>query len=350
MSLETAIAEIQSVHASVVDGLIAANNQLVELQRQADLYRIALEAKTAEFDAHMQGHVVAPPPSPRPRRTDKARKWLGASVDDVPGLTRKQALAVQETRWGRKNILVHYFLTDNEWSDQIQADVNGGRMPILSVKFGTWSSVANGNMQAVVDQFWSRVKALNSPCFVTFHHEPTNDGGSGTDYIAMWKYCTARGRALNVQNAATLWTQIAYDLRVGGPAEAYYPGDDQVDYVGADPYNWPPKPGANWLPFSTIVQHAVKFARAKGKELIIAETGTNEDPGGNVNRKGVWFIEMLAYMRTPDAIDIAGLSYFDNIHTNSDTGITNDWRTNSSPTSSATWKIVANDPLFSLGL
>ncbi len=345
-TIYTATEQIKLVAGELWGELAEVTHALVESEAQ----RIAIGTA---FEAYKLSHPdIEPEPEPRPNDWQgwpTGSKWLGASVDDVPGLSRYQAQEAQEQRWGRKNILPHYFLNGSQWSDQIEDDVAGGRHPIISIKFGAWADVSSGALDATVRQFAQNVKALAGWVFVTFHHEPTDDG-TATAFVAMWRHCVDIFREEGVTNAKFLWTQIAYDLRETGPAWNFWPGDTYVDAVGADPYNWPPKPGANWLPFATIVQHSVKFARAKAKPLVIAETGTNEDPGGNANRKAYWFTEMLAYLKTADASGIVGVCYFDNIHVNTSTGIRNDWRTNSSAISSAAWKVLATDPIMSAGL
>ena len=363
--LITAAADWTADKSRITDqavALTAANTARSQAEAERDAAIVsrdsavsARDAAKAELAAHMATHdPITPPPPPvsaKPVRTDRSKIWLGASVDQVGSQSRATSLAQQETRWGRKNILTHYYLSGSEWpAADIQADVDAGRIPILSVKFdASWTKVAGGTLDPIIKQHAQRVKALGKPVMSCFHHEPTNDGGTGADFIAQWKHCVDVFRQESVTNAAFLWIQISYDLRVGGPADAYFPGASYVDFIGADPYNWPPKPGASWLPFSQIVQHAVKYARAKGIDLIIAETGTNEK-AGDAQGKATWFKDMLAYLKTSDADIIAGISYFDNIHTNTDSGITNDWRTNSSTAASAAWKILATDPKMSAGL
>jgi hypothetical protein len=64
----------------------------------------------------------------------------------------------------------------------------------------------------------------------------------------------------------------------------YYPGDDVVDWVALDGYNFGdhPEDGHRWLTFEEVFGPAIEdlAARYPGKPIMIAETGSAEGPAG----------------------------------------------------------------------
>ena len=61
-----------------------------------------------------------------------------------------------------------------------------------------------------------------------------------------------------------MWCPVSLDFypppRGLNPAQPYYPGDQYVDWIGADGYDWAPhKPGAEWESFQELFQDAYNF-------------------------------------------------------------------------------------------
>ena len=60
-------------------------------------------------------------------------------------------------------------------------------------------------------------------------------------------------------------------------ATKWYPGDDVVDWICSDGYNWSPaRPGAKWNSFQTIYQNFYNWASTKNKPLMVGEIGVIE--------------------------------------------------------------------------
>ncbi len=114
----------------------------------------------------------------------------------------------------------------------------------------------------------------------------------------------------------------------------YYPGDDVVDWVGLDAYNW----GASsscciWTSFSDLVSSPYQDYAGK-KPMMLPETASAE-VGGD---KGAWITAMHQDLKTTYT-EIKGVVWFD---INKET----DWRIASSPSALAAYKAMALDPYF----
>ena len=202
-----------------------------------------------------------------------------------------------------------FYLWDDQWPTP--DDLNSaaaGRMLLLSwdptLPTGgglQWADIAGGLYDDVIDAQAAKVKAFPYPFWFAFHHEPQNQppgGGSyGTpaDFIDAYRHVHDRFVADGVTNIR--WSIILFaSTYKNGKGDLYYPGDRYVDAVAADGYNWY-QCGGPWESFQSVFKSFNAFGLAHQKPMIIAEWGTGEDPA-DLNRKGQWFTDALATLRT----------------------------------------------------
>ncbi len=167
-----------------------------------------------------------------------------------------------------------------------------------------------GQLLAWVD----RVIALEGPTFVTLNHEPetveSRANGTAEEYRAAWRRFSElldeRGGD-DVQTVLVLTGGAFSD----GQVDRWYPGDDVVDIVGADVYNWSTCQGTDraWMSFSELIEAPLEFARAHGKPLAIPEFASIEgDPG----QKAAWIDEASQTLAADPVRDqIAFVAWFD---------------------------------------
>jgi hypothetical protein len=119
-------------------------------------------------------------------------------------------------------------------------------------------------------------------------------------------------------------------------APAYYPGDDYVDWICADGYNWAPgRPNDKWRSFASIYQDFYEWGITRGKPLMVGEYGAQER---NPGEKAQWLTEAREALKTKFP-GIKAVVYFD---ANKDY----DWRVTTSPDALAAFRAMANDPWF----
>jgi len=135
--------------------------------------------------------------------------------------------------------------------------------------------------------------------------------------------CRGRFRANGVSNVAWIWTP---NVRYYGDQYSYsqiFPGDDYVDYVGLDGYNW----GATqswsvWQSFSEVFSRSYnELCSVSGKNVLIMETASAEAGGS----KPDWITTMFSDLRTKFP-RVQGFTWFS---INKET----DWRINSTEAS-----------------
>lgn len=155
----------------------------------------------------------------------------------------------------------------------------------------SWSGVASGQDDAILQAWVDKIKAWNYPHVVlVFHHEPdtntSNEPSCGTPaqyqaaYEHVWSYFTSHGI-----NYPWAWDLTAASF-IGGSAASYQPPASEFNYVGVDGYNR----DANgwWRTPAIIFSAAERYAVNLGKPLFIGEVGTVEDPS-DPTAKASWY-------------------------------------------------------------
>ncbi|WP_437669222.1 glycoside hydrolase family 26 protein [Sorangium sp. So ce131] len=175
----------------------------------------------------------------------------------------------------------------------------------------TWTEIANGSQDAVIDAAAQRVKNAPGKIMIAFDHEMDNvdvhsADGPDADYVAAYRRVVDRFRAAGVTNVVWVWTPMGWSgtrSRLPG----LYPGDSYVDWLGYDPYNFYACNGTGWKdPATTIGSHydwmhqPAQMAWHGDKPYILSEFSSHEDPADPA-RKGQWLRTFVdALKRYPD--------------------------------------------------
>jgi hypothetical protein len=246
---------------------------------------------------------------------------LGAHVDRGSAPDTAAAVAGFEDAIGRR-LDVHRWYS--RWDDAqpaapLVASVARGRTPLLSIwprrLDGTvvpWQSIAEGRSDDQIRAQAAGVAALGVPVYLALHHEADIADGWGTpaQFRAAWRHYVAVFRDAGVTNVR--WTWVMTPGSFGSApstagADAFYPGDDVVDRVGLDAYNWygcaPGKPGA-WRSLAEVTGPFRRWAQDSGRTPLLAEFGTAADPA-DPQRRAAWLTEAVAYLGQWPGLDVA---------------------------------------------
>ncbi len=143
--------------------------------------------------------------------------------------------------------------------------------------------------------------------YVTINHEPeTNDSarnGDADDYVAMWRRFVQLLRERGGEETVVVWTMTSGAFS-DGRAELWYPGDDVVDVVGADLYNWHTCQGSDrpWVDLDSLLVEPLNFARDRNKPLALPEFASAEDRN-EPDRKADWLRDAAATLARPEIAD-----------------------------------------------
>jgi hypothetical protein len=275
--------------------------------------------------------------------------YFGAWTSGNTGLTVEE----REAQIGRRYNVVHRY---HDWdsvfpTSEEQAWAREGRILFLAVEpriYGSptivpWADIAAGEQDAVIDAMAARVKALELPMLMDFTHEPEGQTQLGTpqQFAAAYRHLVQRFRAQGATNVSWVWTVIGYAGYYGQYTGGLYPGDDVVDWIGWDPYNWYVCNGSEWKSFARKVSGFYDWLLANGhgdKPFMLSEYGSAEHQTDTL-AKGQWFRDALSSLKSGAFPNLKALVYFDSDKTGQC-----DWRLDTSATSLDGFAQMGQDP------
>jgi hypothetical protein len=275
--------------------------------------------------AALQGVTAMPATAAAAPAVAPARGVLfGAYADLSTGKNPSQAISTLETAAGRRLDLhrIYRRWDDPEPGASVTATVRAGRIPVLSIKpkyrdgrLLRWADVAAGRADAQIAAQADGLRRLPGRLLLTFHHEPdydVRDGyGTAAEYVAAWRHYRAVFAARGVRNVQFAWITTTGAYARAGVADAFYPGDAAVDWIGVDVFNWfdcnRGRPAA-WRSLHELTAQFAAWARPHRKPLILAEWGSVEDPA-RPGRKAAWIRDSIATARAWP--QLKAMAYFD---------------------------------------
>jgi Glycosyl hydrolase family 26 len=230
---------------------------------------------------------------------------LGAWVKNRDGLTHYEAVLRFERRIIRRKLAIdnHFRTWDNDYWREEAKDLAAGRIPMVT--WGDWgrtsaNEINSGSEDALIREKANAIEALGGPVLLRWAPEMAGGNyGSAQSYIDAWRRIRRLFAEEGATNAIWVWCPTAWSFETGAAAE-YYPGHDQVDWIAADGYNWYPASG-RWKHLRDIFQGFYRWGSATGKPLMIAATGTMEDPR-RPRRKANWFRDIVDFLKGRPAI------------------------------------------------
>jgi hypothetical protein len=194
-----------------------------------------------------------------------------------------------------------------DWTLTSTSPTNGGI---------TTKDVAAGSLDEYIRQYAQEVKAYGRPVLIRlfggefngswWHGVSPRANPSLTtgDFVAAWRRVVDIFRSAGAANAAWAWVPNALPPEsvswIDPDIGSYYPGDDYVDWAGADTYDVGPP---SWLdrPYAFAVEH--------GKPFFLAEWGVRHD-GSTLTpaQQRDWIEAMFDYVEAHPAIK--AINYF----------------------------------------
>lgn len=161
----------------------------------------------------------------------------------------------------------------------------------------------------------SAVAAMPEGSYFTVSHEPeTKEGalnGTASDFKMMWRRVHDLLNEMDADHVALTWTMTGGAFS-DDRAELWYPGDDVVDVIGTDSYNWFTCQGGErpWYELEQLLFQPLAFARSHAKPLVIPEFASAEDPA-DPERRATWMRNAAEFLERPEvAADIEFAAWF----------------------------------------
>lgn len=177
-------------------------------------------------------------------------------------------------------------------------------------------AIADGAYDSFLASWAAGAKSYGGPIFVRLAAEMNGNwdswsvgvnGNTSADYVAMWRHVVSFVRAQGALNVSWVWSpNVSYPGST--PLADVYPGDDYVDVVALDGYNWgTAQAGTSWEPFSQIFgpDLATLSTLAPGKPVWVAETACAEQGGD----KAAWEADLVQQVLAQP--QVVGFAWFD---------------------------------------
>lgn len=206
-----------------------------------------------------------------------------------------------ESQLGRRLDIVHWFMNwEHSWDPQLVARASqSGRVPMIS-----WQphrqpvrDIAAGAYDAYMRSWADGVRDFGGPVYLRPFPEMNGDwvgwNGDAAGLVLAWRRMAQVFEAAGADNVRWVWSPNLTDWpRVdGNRMEDYYPGEDYVDVLALDGYNWgTTRSWSRWRSFEDIFAAPYERITALGPQpLWVAEIGST-DQGGD---KAAWVRDML---------------------------------------------------------
>jgi hypothetical protein len=210
---------------------------------------------------------------------------------------------------GRPLSIVHVY---HLWEDPFPSTSDLAFLRQGSTLLLSWSgtdtrAIAAGTYDRMIRQRALAIKAVGKRIFLEWRWEMDRPGlrsqiHSPANYIAAWDHIRSIFAQEHVTNMGWVWCPTARGFATG-QAAAYYPGNNQVDWVCADVY-----PGYGpYRSFATVAAPFLAWAARYRKPIMIGEYGVPNTYGPQ--QRAQWLLN--AAQTVQDHPQIKALVYFD---------------------------------------
>ncbi len=350
-----------TVHALGGDDLICVNDVLptaegavVVIEGGNGVDTVIASAATSELCTAENTTNCDNPP------LDPCDPFCGLALGSTDRRTDGLDLYLQEAAIGRQLDFVRLYERDpdaNFFTSNDQALADEGRTLVYSWKVSrdtangdTWAKVASGEYDADLMRVAQQIVDSGHTIFFALHHEPEDNVGTvpgkyGTeaDYVAMYQHVHSVMDPIAGDQMIWFINYMGHSFGPFDQVEAMYPGDEIIDWLSWNPYNWYGcHVNGPWKSFAPQAAPFYDWATANhpDKPLMIGETASNELEG-DPDAKANWIADMGAALQN-DFPRIRALMWF-NQSTN--TGFC-ERRIDSSQESIDSLTAVGADPYF----
>jgi hypothetical protein len=236
----------------------------------------------------------------------------------------------------------------------MQRGVDGTIIPWRDIAAAVPGSQIYSEMVSWAD----KLHDLGAPVWFALRHEPEAAGsssyGDADDFVAAWRRFVDIIRNEGADNVEFAWIMTSWSFEVSASdrrsAGNWYPGDDYVDLIGSDAYNWGKcreSPTDSWRTLDETIESQRQFGLAHpGKGLFLVEVASTERPSDRGDAKADWINEARELFQQPGWAQFVAVSFFDVID---DMYPNCHWSVDSSPEALAALVGLAADPHYGGG-
>jgi hypothetical protein len=272
--------------------------------------------------------------------------WVGGP-GQYPQPTQENVQAFQDLQGSHVDLISYFALFDiNDWNaTEEYANVAKENRSTLVV---TWMAngygaqdLVDGKADSYIRDYAKGVKNYGEEIWLRPLHEANGDwydwgvgkagaGNTDANVAEAFRHIVNIFREENVTNVKWVWTTNASNAGKGSTLTGNYPGDEYVDYISIDGYNWGKcQSWSNWQTFSQVFKKSYDALAKIDKPLFIAEISSSE-LGGN---KAEWITDMFEHFAT-DFSRVFAVMWFSQSKEDNE----GDWALNTSQAAVDAWK------------
>lgn len=145
--------------------------------------------------------------------------------------------------------------------------------PAIPKSTTIYDDILAGRLDPYIRWWDDILRTFKRRVLLRFAHEMNGDWypwGQSAQYVETWRY--VRSKMTTAVNVDWVWSPNV-SFSGSSPMKDFWPGEDQVDVLGLDGYNW----NSPWVTPEELFGDSIKeIKRISDKELIIAETACTE--------------------------------------------------------------------------
>ena len=272
--------------------------------------------------------------------------WVGGP-GQYPQPTQQNVQAFQDLQGTHLDLISYFALFDiNDWNATAQyanvAKNNGSTLVVTWMANGyNAQELVNGKADNYIREYAKGVKGFGDEIWLRPLHEANGDwydwgvgksgaGNTDANVAEAFRHIVKIFKEEGVTNVKWVWTTNASNQGSGTTLTGNYPGDDYVDYISIDGYNWGTcQSWSSWQTFSQVFKKAYNALANINKPLFIAEISSSER-GGN---KAEWITDMFEHFATDFSRVFAVMWFSQSKEANE-----GDWALNTSQAAVDAWK------------
>ncbi|MDI6104416.1 glycosyl hydrolase [Actinoplanes sp. NEAU-A12] len=289
--------------------------------------------------------ITSPPPSPsvtpsaaRDARDARDDRVMLGSYLALGGRTLKQSLALRRDQLGREQRIVHRFYPWNGYVPTAEPDVADSSLLMVSWHGAPWAGILDGGSDRHIRSVARKLKGMGRPILLRWGWEMNGDwfewsgarnGRNPADYVTAWKRLRGVFADQGADNVSWVWSPNWNSAPAAGwnRVQRYYPGDDQVDWVGISGYNFYGESPA------TLFNPVTKLYGGR-KPIILSETAAVRD-------KAKWIRQLQSWVEDTPAV--GAVVWFD---TDIQEGTDNNFRFDTDAAALAAYRTMARGSRF----
>ena len=272
--------------------------------------------------------------------------WVGGP-GQYPQPTQQNVQAFQDLQGTHLDLISYFALFDiNDWNATAQyanvAKNNGSTLVVTWMANGYKAQeLVDGKADTYIRDYAKGVKGFGDEIWLRPLHEANGDwydwgvgksgaGNTDANVAEAFRHIVKIFKEEGVTNVKWVWTTNASNQGSGTTLTGNYPGDEYVDYISIDGYNWGTcQSWSSWQSFSQVFKKAYDALANINKPLFIAEISSSEK-GGN---KAEWITDMFEHFAT-DFSRVFAVMWFSQSKEDNEA----DWALNTSQAAVDAWK------------